>query len=610
MQAIILAAGMGKRLGNLTQNNTKCMVKVNGVTLIERLLRQLENVQAPDALSRIVIVTGYEGRKLREYVDTLGIKCAIEYVDNPIYATTNNIYSLYLAKDYLMREDTLLFESDLIMEDSVIARIVQNPYPSLALVDKFESWMDGTVVTLDDEDNIKSFIPGSKFSHEATEDYYKTVNIYKFSKEFSTSHYVPFLAAYSKALGNNEYYEQVLRVIALLDKPEIKALRLSGEAWYEIDDVQDLDIAESMFCKPEEKLKKMEGRYGGYWRYPRILDFCYLVNPYFPNSRLMSELKANFGRLVCNYPSGMRVNSLLAGKYFGIKQDYVCVGNGAAELIKGLMESLEGKLGVVLPTFEEYPNRLSKDRLVCFETAEHDFAYTADMLMEYFEDKDISTLLVVNPDNPSGNFIPKADVLRLCAWSSKKGIKLIIDESFVDFSEGTPNNTLLTNSVLESYPHLVVVKSISKSYGVPGLRLGIMASGDEQFISWLKKDVAIWNINSLGEFYMQIFGKYEKNYQQACVQFMNERRRFMNELSAVPFLRVLPSQANYFLCEVLPPYTSRQLTETLLEKHDILIKDCSGKNAMKGRNFIRIAVRDEHDNNALVMAMKGLSEKS
>lgn len=606
MQAIILAAGMGKRLGELTQNNTKCMVKVNGVTLIERLLRQLENVQCPEPLSRIVIVTGYEGRKLREYVDTLGIKCAIEYVDNPIYATTNNIYSLYLAKDYLMREDTLLFESDLIMEDSVIERIVQNPYPSLALVDKFESWMDGTVVTLDYEDNIKSFIPGSKFSHEVTEDYYKTVNIYKFSKDFSTSHYVPFLAAYSKALGNNEYYEQVLRVIALLDKPEIKALRLSGEAWYEIDDVQDLDIAESMFCKPEEKLKKMEGRYGGYWRYPRILDFCYLVNPYFPNSRLLSELKANFDRLVCNYPSGMRVNSLLAGKYFGIKQDYVCVGNGAAELIKGLMESLEGKLGVVLPTFEEYPNRLSKDRLVCFETAEHDFAYTADMLMEYFEDKDISTLLVVNPDNPSGNFIPRADVLRLCAWCRKKGIKLIIDESFVDFSEGTPNNTLLTNEVLESYPHLVVVKSISKSYGVPGLRLGIMASGDEQFISWLKKDVAIWNINSLGEFYMQIFGKYEKNYQQACVQFMNERRRFMNELSAVPFLRVLPSQANYFLCEVLPPYTSRQLTETLLEKHDILIKDCSGKNAMKGRNFIRIAVRDEKDNNALTEAMKNI----
>lgn len=606
MQAIILAAGMGKRLGDLTQNNTKCMVKVNGVTLIERLLHQLEEIRTPEALSRIIIVTGYEGQKLKEYIATLGIKCPIEYVDNPIYASTNNIYSLYLAKDYLLVEDSLLFESDLIFEDSVIDRIVQNPYPSLALVDKFESWMDGTVVTLDDEDNIKRFIPGSKFAHEETESYYKTVNIYKFSREFSRTHYVPFLAAYSKALGNNEYYEQVLRVIALLDRPEIKALRLNGESWYEIDDVQDLDIAESMFCKPEAKLKKMEGRYGGYWRYPRIMDFCYLVNPYFPNSRLMSELKANFDKLVRDYPSGMRVNSLLAGKYFGIKQDYVCVGNGAAELIKGLMESIEGKLGVILPTFEEYPNRLTKDRLVCYETAEQDFAYSADQLMDYFNNKDISALLVVNPDNPSGNFISKADVLRLCVWSRNKGIRLIIDESFVDFSEGTPNNSLLSNEILESYPHLIVVKSISKSYGVPGLRLGIMACGDKDFITWLKKDVAIWNINSLGEFYMQIFGKYENNYQQACVQFMNERERFMKELSAVPFLRVLPSQANYFLCDVLPPYTSRRLTELLLERYDILIKDCSGKNAMKGRNFIRIAVRDEKDNNALVAAMKQL----
>ena len=606
MQAIILAAGMGKRLGDLTQNNTNCMVKVNGVTLIERLLHQLENVKSPAPLSRIVIVTGYEGQKLRDYISTLGVQCPIEYVNNPIYATTNNIYSLYLAKDYLPQEDTLLFESDLIFEDEVIDRIIQDPYPSLALVDKFESWMDGTVVTLDEEDNIKRFIPGSKFSYKETKEYYKTVNIYKFSKEFSSSHYVPFLTAYSKALGNNEYYEQVLRVIALLDKPEIKALRLNGEAWYEIDDVQDLDIAESMFCKPDEKLKKMEGRYGGYWRYPRILDFCYLVNPYFPNARLMSELKANFDKLVRDYPSGMRVNSLLAGKYFGIRQDYVCVGNGAAELIKGLMESLEGKLGVILPTFEEYPNRLSQERLVTMETAGQDFAYTADDLMSFFGDKDISTLLVVNPDNPSGNFIPKADILRLCEWSKDKGIRLIIDESFVDFSEGTPGNTLLCNEILSANPHLIVVKSISKSYGVPGLRLGIMASGDKEFIAWLKKDVAIWNINSLGEFYMQIFGKYEKNYQFACVQFMNERNRFMKELAAVPFLRVLPSQANYFLCEVLPPYSSRELTSLLLEKFNILIKDCSGKNAMKGRNFIRIAVRNEKDNDALVNAMKQL----
>lgn len=605
MQAVILAAGMGKRLGELTQNNTKCMVKVNGVTLIERLLRQLDNVKACK-LERIVVVTGYEGQKLREYIATCNVQTPIEYVDNPIYATTNNIYSLWLAKDYLLQDDTLLFESDLIFEDAVVEKLLENPYPSLALVSKYESWMDGTVVKLGDDCEIDKFIPGTEFRYEECASYYKTVNIYKFSKQFSSSHYVPFLEAYSRALGNNEYYEQVLRVITLLDKPEIKALPLNGEDWYEIDDVQDLDIAESIFCPPSEKLKRMESRYGGYWRYPKVLDFCYLVNPYFPNERMMSELKANFDNLVRNYPSGMRVNSLLAGKYFGIRAEYVCVGNGAAELIKGLMESLEGKLGVILPTFEEYPNRLTPERLVPMQTVQNDFAYTADDMMQYYADKNISALLVVNPDNPSGNFIPLADLHRLCNWAAEKGIRLIIDESFVDFSVGTPANTLLTNTTLEAYPHLTVVKSISKSYGVPGLRLGIIATADKEFIAGLKKDVAIWNINSLGEFYMQIFGKYEKHYQRACVQFMQERERFMAELDKVPFLRVLPSQANYFMCEVLPPFTSRDLTEQLLERFSILIKDCSGKKAVAGRNFIRIAVRDEKDNNALIGAMSSV----
>lgn len=598
---------MGKRLGELTKGNTKCMLKVNGITLAERLLHQLEKLAEP--LNRIVMVTGYESAKLREYVGGLGITVPIEYVENPIYSTTNNIYSLFLAKEYLMQDDTLLFESDLIVEDAVIDKLVQDPYPSLALVAKYESWMDGTVVTLDEDNNIKRFIPSSKFRYEDTEAYYKTVNIYKFSKQFSRTHYVPFLEAYSKALGNNEYYEQVLRVIALLDKPEIKALALDGEAWYEIDDVQDLDIAESIFCASEEKLHRMGSRYGGYWRYPKVLDFCYLVNPYFPNQRLMSELKASFDTLVRQYPSGMRVNSLLAGKYFGIRQEYVCVGNGAAELIKALTENLQGKVGIMYPTFEEYPNRLPNERIVPFNAGAQDFAYTADDLMAFYADKGISTLAIVNPDNPSGNFIPKQDLLRLCAWSAAKGIRLIIDESFVDFSEGTPNNTLLKNDILTANTHLVVVKSISKSYGVPGLRLGILASGDTAMIAAMKKEVAIWNINSLAEFYLQIFGKYEKNYQDSCELFMAERGHFMKELQGIPFLRVLPSQANYFLCEVKPPYTAQELTSLLLDRFNILIKNAANKKGVDGREYIRIAIRDRQDNHMLVQALLSITQK-
>lgn len=222
MQAIILAAGMGKRLKELTQDNTKCMVKVNGVTLIERMLRQLEKQH----LSRIVLVVGYKGQKLIDYIATLDIQTPIIYVNNPIYDKTNNIYSLFLAKDYLCREDTLLLESDLIFEESLLEELVNDPRETLALVDKYESWMDGTCIKVAPDDKIEAFISGAKFNFKEIDNYYKTVNIYKFSKHFSENLYVPFLDAYSKALGNNEYYEQVLRVIMILDEPEIRAKRL------------------------------------------------------------------------------------------------------------------------------------------------------------------------------------------------------------------------------------------------------------------------------------------------------------------------------------------------------------------------------------------------
>ena len=159
MQAIILAAGMGKRLKELTSNATKCMVEVNGVTMIERTLSQLDALN----LERIVVVVGYEGKKLMEYIESLEIKTPIEYVDNDVYYKTNNIYSLYLARNYLLEDDTLLLESDIIFESAVLQRLLDNPYPSLALVAKYESWMDGTVVTLDDEDNIVRFLGKKDF---------------------------------------------------------------------------------------------------------------------------------------------------------------------------------------------------------------------------------------------------------------------------------------------------------------------------------------------------------------------------------------------------------------------------------------------------------------
>ena len=595
MQAIILAAGMGKRLGELTKGNTKCMIEVGGETLISRLLHQLDQLH----LQRIILVVGYKAKELREYLLNIHIQTAIEYVENTIYDKTNNIYSLYLAKDYLTKDDTLLFESDIIMEDSLIQKLIENPYPDLALVDKYESWMDGTVVTIDEENRILRFIPNSLFKYDEIPDYYKTVNVYKFSKHFSSTMYVPFLEAYCKALGRNEYYEQVLRVITMLDNSGIRALPLNGEQWYEIDDIQDLDIAESIFTEHQYDL--LCSRFGGYWRYPHILDFCYLVNPYFPNQRLLDEMSHSFARLLTEYPSGLRVNNLLAAKDFGVKQDYILVGNGAAELIKVLSEQMLGKVGVVRPTFEEYPNRMMHEQVVVFEAKAPSFSYTADDLMTYFADKNIGSLVLINPDNPSGNYISYSDCLRLAEWCQIHDIVLIMDESFIDFSMEHP--TFLNNTILERYDHLVVIKSISKSFGVPGLRLGILASSNAALMTNLRRAVSIWNINSFAEFFLQILGKYEKSYQEAMNTFRRERARMMAALAEVSYLRVLPSEANYVLCEVLHPHTPRELAVQLLKKHSILIKDCTSKCHAP---YIRLAIRNTKDNNLLIQALKTL----
>ena len=606
MQAIILAAGMGRRLGEYTKDNTKCMLPVNGVRLIDRTLGQLSKLN----LKRVVIVVGYQGQNLMDYIgDRYNERLKIEFVNNPDYDKTNNIYSLALAKDKLQEDDTLLIESDLIFDDGMFSLLTDNPYPNLALVAKYETWMDGTMVRLDDDNNIVNFVPKAAFDYNETDTYYKTVNIYKFSREFSQTKYVPFLEAYSKAVGNNEYYENVLRIISFLNSHELKALPITTEKWYEIDDKQDLDIAEALFADEKDLLRKYYGRFGGFWRFPQMLDFCYLVNPYFPTPRVVDEMQANFHTLLTQYPSGMKVNTIIASKCFEVSEEYIIPGNGAAELIKALMERLDtGKVGTIRPTFEEYPNRLSKEQLVTFVPKDNTYRYTADELMEFFDANPVDTLLVINPDNPSGNFIPKADLLRLCDWSADKGMRLMIDESFVDFSQDWENNSLLCDELLEKYPRLIVMKSISKSFGVPGIRLGILASSDKELIAGMKKQVSIWNLNSFAEFFMQIYNKYEKDYKTACGKFLRERDDFEQKLRQISFLRVMPSQANYFLCEILPPKTANEVVLYMLKQHNILTRDCSNKPGLDGRQYMRIAVRNHEDNSRLIEGLRLLDK--
>ena len=602
MQAIILAAGMGKRLKHLTENNTKCMVKVNGISIIERTLRILDR----KALNKIVIVVGYEGQKLVNYIKSLNVATPITYIWNNDYEKTNNIYSLSLAKEHLCEDDTILLESDLVFDEAIIDGMLTDERKSLAVVDKFESWMDGSCMIIDDDDRIVDFVPGKYFNFNDKEKYYKTVNIYKLSKDFSSNIYVPFLAAYEKAMGENEYYESVIKLIAMLETNEIRVKRIDNQKWYEIDDIQDLDIAESLFTDdPAERYRKIMSRYGGFWRYPHMTDYCYLVNPYFPPKRLIDEVESNFKTLLMQYPSGQKVDSTISSNIFGVKDEYIILGNGAAELIKALLDIQTGTMGIIEPSFNEYKNRYSGN-VEIYHPYINEKGYNADDVINYFDDKSIGSLVLINPDNPTGNYIPIYDVLKLIQWAEKKQIKFILDESFVDFVDLQENEiiediTLIKDDILEKHTNLYIIKSISKSYGVPGVRLGILASADKKEMGLIRSTLPIWNINSFGEFFMQIFNKYKKNYIESMEKFRNTRRRFLRDLQEIAYLKVLPTQANYVMCEVVGR-DSEQLCIRLFEE-GILIKDVSGK-ISNGRSYIRIAVRTEKENNILIGYLK------
>jgi histidinol-phosphate/aromatic aminotransferase/cobyric acid decarboxylase-like protein len=195
-------------------------------------------------------------------------------------------------------------------------------------------------------------------------------------------------------------------------------------------------------------------------------------------------------------------------------------------------------------------------------------------------------------------------VLRLAQWCKEREIIFVLDESFVDFADTAELSSLLDQEVLKRHDNLVVIKSISKSFGVPGLRLGVLASTNADVLSMIGKELAIWNINSFGEFFMQIWGKYRSSYTHALTSLKEARKNLVVSLQELGWMHVMPSEANYLMCELKDGMSANDLAVHLLEDHNILIKDLSTKRGIAPRQCIRLAVRDEEDNKKLIKALK------
>ncbi len=592
MKAVILAAGYGNRMRPLTDNVHKTLLQVGGKTIIDRMMEGLRRV----AIQDIVVVTGYLKEDVEEHLLQRHADLRFRFVHNPRYRETNNIYSLSLALNTIdIDDDILLIESDLIFDESVIGRILASPHPNVALLDRYRSGMDGTLVTVSDG-VITSIIPPhlqhENFDYRGT---FKTLNVYKFSREFCNQNFRRLLTYYAKVIDDNCYYEMILGILIYVQKAAIYAEILEGEEWSEVDDPNDLRVSEFVFNK-EKRLPILESTFGGYWAHD-IVDFCFIRNMYFPNPAILSELKNNLTNLVQNYGSRQEVLDEKLAYFLLCSSERVHLLNGVSQMYPILKTLYADKRALIpSPTFGEY-SRLEKST---------SYSDQVGIDPREIEERAESCELVVfvNPNNPTGTLVESEWIHQFAARHPGKTV--LVDESFIDFAAGPSMFELLEKTPLSN---VIVIKSLSKVLGVPGLRLGFSYSHDPLFNQKVREALPIWNSNSLAEYFLEVLLKHRQSLAESFRKTKNDREEFAEYLAKEPFVRrVHESAANFLLVELAGSVKARELASWLLSTRGVYVKDVSDRFADQ-KSYLRLAVRLPEENKRLVEYLKLYLEK-
>ena len=590
MKAIILTAGYGNRMRPLTKNTHKTLLTVAGTTILKRIIDGLIDNNIND----ILIVTGFRADDIKNYLAITYPQIPFSFVHNERFSQTNNIFSLALAFDSLdtIETDILVIESDLIYDKSIIGRILRSSYSNVALVDKFRSGMDGTVVTVKN-DIISAVIPPHlQDDNFDFSDKYKTLNIYKFSKEFCQTSFKKLLSYYAHVIDNNCYYELILGILIYMQKETVHAEIIESEKWAEVDDPNDVAVAEFTFHQNRKSL--LESIMGGYWNFD-VLDFCFIRNMYFPDSSLISEMKNNLHNVIHNYGSKQSILNKKMSWLLLCNPSHVITLNGASQIYPLLKQWCSGKTALIPnPTFGDYTRIFSL-------TDSYIDSGSFNLCEITQKAKENDCIVFVNPNNPTGTGIQTDWIYSFAQDHLKKLI--IVDESFIEFSNEPSMITLLEKKSLDN---IIVIKSLSKSLGIPGVRLGFCYSTNRQFNSYIHEYIPIWNMNSLAEFCLEIFLKHRIDLKNSITLTNNDRFNFLQELKTIPFFQtVFPSEANFILVKLRTDVCAGKIVDYLLQNESIFIKDVTFKFNTQC-NYLRFAVRLPAENQRCITALHSL----
>jgi histidinol-phosphate/aromatic aminotransferase/cobyric acid decarboxylase-like protein/choline kinase len=599
-KAIILAAGVGSRLRPFTDAQPKCLVPVNGVPILINTLTCLVNA----GIKQTVIVVGHLKENIYERIGASFQGMKITYVESERYATTNNIYSLWLAREHL-GENVLLLEADVFFEQELIDRLLSDKGENQSAVVRHQPWMSGTVVRLDDDNRIEALVdPGQQGTDFDYSDTLKTVNIYRFSGDFLRNHFLPRLDAAISAGNVRDFYETILQELCCQDKPAVTAVLCDDVRWFEIDNQDDLTAANYLFADQRQRYEFISSLYGDYWHYD-FIDHALLYNLYFPPQAMLDEIVGHLRDVMLNYPSGQDKMAGLVGTLIGQLPSQIVVANGASELINIIDRRLGQRLIVPTPSFNEWVNAAPESFVTEFALEPPSFQLDVDKFAQEAVSCGAGIAVVLNPNNPTSLAVPKADLLRLTRQLAEKDILLVVDESFIDFTEAAPDTTM--EPEIERYQNLVIVKSLSKCYGIGGLRLGYLLTNNHKFADAVRKELSIWNINGFAEMFLRLVPRYRRQFAQSCQRVRAACDDLYRCLSDIPGLMVYKPDANFILCR-LPVYSMSgpELTEKLFVEHNILIKHCAGKTMPQADRYVRIASRTMTENHILVEALRSI----
>ncbi|MDA1004059.1 MAG: aminotransferase class I/II-fold pyridoxal phosphate-dependent enzyme [Chloroflexi bacterium] len=599
-RAVILAAGRGDRLQPLTARLPKCLVEVGGESLLTRALHAL----ARQGITEAVIVVGHLEEVIRERIGERFAGLDVRYVRAPDYETTNNIRSFWDARAYF-DEDILLLEADVVFDDGVIAELLTEP-GSGAAVAPFEREFSGTGVVCGEDRRITRFVLGAEqdasFDRAAA---FKTVNIYSLRASLLREHIVPPLRRQIETGQVHDYYESVFRdLVREAGTPGFVAVDVSAYRWYEIDDHRDLDAAEFRLLDRDAQYDRIQQLHGSYWRYG-FVDHSYLYNMHFPPPAMLDGFRADLPEIVTNYPVGQRELARLLADWTGADADHIAVANGAAELIKVLGNDFAGRLTIPTPSFNEYEAVISDDQLNRVTLHAPAFDLDIDVFAEAAIRWHSDTAVIVTPNNPTARSVPRDQVLRLARRLEPSGCRLIVDESFIEFSrEGIAASV---EGAVWAHPNLTVIKSMSKVFGIAGLRIGYLLSADREYIEGVRAALPIWNVNGFAEAFLRSVGRYRREFDESCELTRSHCRALFERLEATPGLEPLEPDANFILCKLSDsPIASPEFARRMYVEHRILVKDCAAKSMPDADRYLRIASRTPEENAQLVVALEAV----